>query len=234
VEEPLVELQQVNICAGEVYVYNGISYTTSETLTEFFPGGGANGCDSTFILDLAVQEGSLSLPEIQSVEFGSSIRLNPTITNSGSLTVIAWSPQEGLSCTDCLSPLASPAQSTRYQLFVEDSNGCSYQATVFVAVDQNLRVYIPNVFSPNGDGSNDIFYPNIYGPVERVETFRIFDRWGEQVFRQEDFQPNDPAFGWDGTFNGQLLNSAVFVYYLVVELENGGQEVIKGDVTLLR
>jgi gliding motility-associated-like protein len=96
-------------------------------------------------------------------------------------------------------------------------------------------VYIPNIFSPNDDGENDWFtvYADLKG-VKQVKQFQIFDRWGDQVFQRENFQPNDPTLGWDGRYRGQEMNPAVFVYYAIVEFIDGQEVLFKGDVTLMR
>jgi gliding motility-associated-like protein len=90
-------------------------------------------------------------------------------------------------------------------------------------------VFVPNTFTPNGDGQNDIL--KVFGPgVESVKQVRIFNRWGQMVF-----ETNDPdGIGWDGTFNGEELNPGVFVYYMDVECINGERTIKKGDITLLR
>jgi len=62
----------------------------------------------------------------------------------------------------------------------------------------------------------------------------IFDRWGELVCYHKDVQPNYPAYGWDGTFSGQKMNTGVFVFYITVQYFNGTTEVFKGDLTLIR
>ncbi|HNE51303.1 MAG TPA: gliding motility-associated C-terminal domain-containing protein, partial [Chitinophagales bacterium] len=90
-------------------------------------------------------------------------------------------------------------------------------------------VYVPNTFTPNGDGQNDVL--KVFGPgVASVKEVRIFNRWGQLVF-----ETNDPSnIGWDGTFKGQELNPGVFVYYMDVECINGERTIKKGDITLLR
>ena len=106
--------------------------------------------------------------------------------------------------------------------------------TVLIQVDKVRKIYIPNAFSPNGDGVNDYFM--IYsGPgISQVLSFKIYDRWGEQLFQQLNFQPNDRAYGWDGTFKGQNMNNAVFVYVAEVAFIDGVKILYSGDVTLLR
>ena len=96
------------------------------------------------------------------------------------------------------------------------------------------RLYVANLFSPNGDGNNDILMPQAGRGVSEILVFRIYDRWGEMVFEAIDMPANDPRTGWDGTFQGQPMNSAVFGWYLEVEYEDGFIEFRQGDATLVR
>lgn len=95
-------------------------------------------------------------------------------------------------------------------------------------------VFIPNVFSPNNDGQNDILY--IFGgrQVQRIQSFQIFNRWGEPVFEATDFPPNDFQYGWDGMHRGKPVNPGVFAYYVEVLYTDGYVELIKGEVSLVR
>ncbi len=96
------------------------------------------------------------------------------------------------------------------------------------------NIYIPNVFSPNGDGFNDIFFIQANEEVTLVYTFRIYDRWGSLMFEDFDFKANDPQHGWDGTQRGEMMNPAVFTYVAEVLTSKGEVKSIYGDVTLLR
>jgi gliding motility-associated-like protein len=118
---------------------------------------------------------------------------------------------------------------------VIDTSGCSITARIILRVDKTREVYIPNAFSPNGDGTNDriMIFANAEKIIQ-VNTFRIFDRWGEIVFEANDFQPNDPKKGWDGFLNGEKLNPAVFVYFAEIEFIDGVTILYKGDVTLMQ
>jgi gliding motility-associated-like protein len=106
---------------------------------------------------------------------------------------------------------------------------------VLIRVDNRPSIYIPNAFSPwREDGNNDIFM--IFakpGQVAQVDKFQIFDRWGDMVFSDQNFQPNDPSHGWDGRHRGKLMNPAVFVYYAEIRLIDGRVLLFKGDVTIV-
>jgi gliding motility-associated-like protein len=101
-------------------------------------------------------------------------------------------------------------------------------------VDAQHDVYIPNVFSPNADGVNDHF--TVYGKTSLKQILRleVYDRWGNNVFIKENFDPNEPRQGWDGTFRGELLNPGVYVFRAEVEFTDGFIDNYGGDVTLLR
>ena len=88
-------------------------------------------------------------------------------------------------------------------------------------------IFVPNAFSPDGDGQNDILY--VRGNCIKNLLFAIYDRWGEKVF-----DTNDITKGWDGKYNGKQMNAAVFVYYLSATLTNDKQVIQKGNVTLVR
>ncbi len=95
------------------------------------------------------------------------------------------------------------------------------------------NLFIPNTFSPNGDGLNDVFYPRGKG-IHGIKTLRIFDRWGEVVFEQSNFQVNDISKGWTGTFRGKLASQDVYVYTIDVICENNVVFSLKGNVALIR
>ena len=94
-------------------------------------------------------------------------------------------------------------------------------------------MYAPNIFSPDGDGVNDVFTIYARGVTE-IRSLQVFDRWGAEIFLVEHLQPNDELRGWDGRFRGKELNPAVFVWQAVVEFVDGEVEVYSGDVTVQR
>ena len=126
-----------------------------------------------------------------------------------------------------------PLQSWKVHVTVIDSNGCVAVDEMLVRVDQKRHVYIPNIIKPNSV-ENGIMTV-LGGPdVEKVESFRIFDRWGELVYEALDFQANDPAKGWSGLHDGRLVLPGVYVYYASIRFIDGEIEIFKGDVTVFR
>ncbi len=174
------------------------------------------------------------------LELGENGQLQAT-TNSPTPVVWAWTPTDYLACdpTDsifnCPDPIVEqPIESIAYLVMITDANGCTATDDVMVEVISNRDVYIPNTFTPNGDGINDLF--TIFsGPSgTRINKLSIYDRWGELTFMTELAPLNDLSVGWDGSLNGRFLNPGVFVYYAEVEFIDGSTATYKGDVTLLR
>jgi gliding motility-associated-like protein len=152
------------------------------------------------------------------------------------IDTIIWSPADGLSCSNCLNPtVENIIQASEYTVTIIDENGCMATDQIQLKIDKTREVFIPNVFSPNADGTNDLFmiFAN-NDKVSQINTFRIFDRWGEIVFEANDFQPNDPDYGWAGIFKGEDLNPAVFVYFAEIEFIDGVTQIYKGDVALMK
>ncbi|MCC7466886.1 MAG: gliding motility-associated C-terminal domain-containing protein, partial [Saprospiraceae bacterium] len=126
-----------------------------------------------------------------------------------------------------------PLQSWQLQVLVTDTSGCTGEDRLIIQVEKPYQVYIPNIFKPDGD-----FNPVLYifaGPdVESIESFQIFDRWGEAIVEHRNFLPNDPDYGWDGLFKGEKVNPGVFVYAASVRFIDGEIVLFKGDVTVVR
>ena len=166
------------------------------------------------------------------ITVGDSVLLSPeTNFNIADWT---WKPFDGLSQPDTSTTYASPTATTTYLLELVDENGCTISDIVQVFVNTEIPVYIPNVFSPNDDGQNDILYIFAGNGVEQVTEFQIYDRWGNQVYRNGPFQPNDPTYGWDGEFQGRPCNAAVYVYFAEILLTKGNTIMLEGDVILMR
>ncbi len=193
----------------------------------------ANGCETSITATVEQpQELIVDLgPDIQ-ISLGDSIRL-PAQT-SYPVTSYRWKNDPALSCTDCFDPMVRPFETAAFSVVVTDENGCTDSDAITVFVAKNRDVFIPNVFSPNDDGFNDILYIQAGPEVASIKSFKVFNRWGEAIIELGDFQPNDPAYGWDGRHRGQLMNAAVFVYFAEVEFIDGEVKLFKGDVVLMR
>jgi gliding motility-associated-like protein len=147
-----------------------------------------------------------------------------------------WTPMDSLNCLnpDCSLVQVDPTSTTTYQVLVTNENGCTATDEVVIRVIKDRPFFVPNVFSPNNDGTNDGF--TIFGGpgLELVEKLQIFSRWGELVFEANNIFPNDEGMGWDGTFNGKPVNPGVFVYLAQLRFVDEEIVEIKGDVTVIR
>jgi len=175
-------------------------------------------------------------PEIARVALGDSYTIEPEVSVPLSqVGFVKWEPSNQLDCDTCLiATIDTALNTTFYKLVAADTSGCTDVAFFRIYVDKEPHVYIPNIFTPNNDGENDLF--TIFGDlnqVVKIKSFQIYSRWGEQVFEQYNFVP-DGKTGWDGRHRGNELNPAVFVWYAEVEFIDGNVVLYKGDVTLSR
>jgi len=142
-------------------------------------------------------------------------------------TAYAWSPAAGLSSSTIADPILRTGVQQQYLVAITEASGCVTTDTLLVRVFSK-RVYVPSVFSPNGDGHNDKLFVNLVG-VKQLRFFRIYNRYGKKLF-----ETNNVTSGWDGTFNGTVLPIDTYVWS-VEAIDNAGFPVIdQGTVTLLR
>lgn len=148
---------------------------------------------------------------------------------------IVWEPGDYLDCDTCIVvTLETPGENITYTVTAFDADGCLITDILNVEVQKPRNVFVPNLFTPNGDGINDKFM--VFGgrEVRQIRDFQIYSRWGSRLFRASSFQPNDATYGWDGSYNGKQMDAGVYVFYIEVEFIDGETEIVKGDVTLIR
>ena len=213
----------------------------------------ANGCFSNLLLDITQPEEltvSLRFPgDSSTVASGEEIFISATINGGNPVDTLLWQPDSLTNPADGMSGINFIAEETRMiSVTVVDELGCTASDSRMLLVRKDRPVYFPTAFSPNGDNINDVFFINAdMDNVTHISDFRIFDRWGETVYTAPQttidvaggqsvggFLPNDPAFGWDGTLNGERLNPQVFVYTATVHFRDGETFVYKGDFVLMR
>ena len=176
----------------------------------------------------------LSLPREVTLSLGDSILLEVAVNGVAAADGYAvWAPAAGVSYpfgAGSTRVNVRPTRTTRYEVTFTSAEGCVESADVLVVVDESIRIYVPNAFSPNGDEQNDELrvYP---GPaVNRILSFEVYNRWGSKVYAWS----GEPEAGWDGTLDGQPLNTGVYFYVAVAELYNGSTTSLSGAVHLLR
>ncbi len=145
-----------------------------------------------------------------------------------------WFGSEALlPCADCFQIDFLPLGPGCESVMLRSYKGCIALDTVCFRVISRRKIYAPNVFSPNNDGSNDFFTIFSDASVRRIVNLSIYTRWGEMVYQAHDIQTNDEQRGWDGTYRGTLMNPAVFVWHAEVEFIDGERRFLSGDVTIV-
>jgi gliding motility-associated-like protein len=146
-----------------------------------------------------------------------------------------WIQDQTLSNWSIYNPIASPLNNSVYYLTITDINGCRNSDSILIYtktfVCEDPYIFVPNTFTPDGDGINDILF--VRGNVITELYFAVYNRWGEMVF-----ETNSQDFGWDGTFKGQKLSPDVYGYYLrykcIGQQPNDKEQFKKGNITLIR
>jgi len=142
--------------------------------------------------------------------------------------IYTWSPTEGLSCLDCNYPVIQPLKDITYNLNVKDVRGCFSDDYFFkIQIRPETFVKLPTSFTPNGDGSNDVLYVQGWGIKDLLE-FSVYNRWGQQIYVSNNIKE-----GWDGSFNGILQNSDVYVYKVKALTWRNDEVLAEGYVNLL-
>ncbi len=197
-------------------------------------GSDIRGCfsDTAFVPVTVFAMPTVNAGADKTINVGQTIDLDPILSND--VTASVWTPTSGIFRNRFPGVTVKPAQTTEFLVEVSNAGGCKARdrVTVYVLCN-NANVFIPNTFSPNGDGANDIFYPRGSG-LFTIKSFRIFNRWGEVVYEKANFNANDAAAGWDGTHKGRKLNADVFVYTIDILCENNTVLTYKGNIALIQ
>lgn len=154
-------------------------------------------------------------------------------TGSNDVTQWMWTPSDYLSCTNCAAPLVKPRGFIDYTVTVKNQYGCLDKDTVHINLQcSQAFVFVPNIFTPNHDGKNDLFYIKGKG-VSVIKHFKIYSRWGEVVFERSNFAIDDKSFGWDGTFKGNFVPAGTYVYIAELSCDAGVPFIKKGTITVV-
>jgi len=209
-----------------------ITCNISEVDTDTVTFISSTGCDSIVVINTSLGTFDLEVdPVLSNISPGDSIQLILSSTIDLNTTDIIWSPSTNLSCDTCITTIASPDETTTYLATVTDVFGCVATATAVIRVD-NGSIYIPNVFSPNNDGINDVF--TLYSDRDIfIESIEIFNRWGGKVFMRADI-PLADFDGWDGVIIDKLAKEDVYVYQVRARIGSAPTQILKGEIHLVR
>ena len=229
--------------APYLYSLDGKVYTPRKTFNNLTAGAyklyvqDASGCvvDTAFNMIQDRQIGvSIGLDTL--LKLGDSILLQVGV-NIPNIKRVIWSSYTDSTCrrdSACMQQWVKPVRQTTYNVKVLDTNGCTAEGSIHIRIDKTRPIFIPDMFSPNNDGTNDIFMIHGSRVVKIVKRFQVFDRWGELLSNFIDFGTDNPAFGWDGRVKGKEALPGVYTYYAEIEYLDGQIDLVKGDVTLIR
>ncbi len=210
-------VQFVELTAGiyDILIEDAVGCTFGETIELIDP--------APFVIDLG---GNLR------IDLGESVTIAPS-TNFP-ITQFQWSPNQADCVDNCSESTFLPTTSSTYSLTATSELGCLAIDSVFIAVNPVRRAFIPNVFSPNADGTNDFFAIHTGIPnVQEILQVAIYDRWGTLLFERQNVTPNQGSTLWDGTYQGQQVEQGVYLYHTNIMYLDGEKERITGTVTVV-
>ncbi|HUR31884.1 MAG TPA: gliding motility-associated C-terminal domain-containing protein, partial [Saprospiraceae bacterium] len=175
---------------------------------------------------------TLDLGPDQTILVGDSVFIAPSL--SFQPDTFYWTGDVDFIITNHLDNWTSPEDDISLELFAIDDKGCLYSDDITIKVLLTSSIYVPTIFSPNGDGVNDLLGPVSDPSITSFEYFQIYSRWGELLYSQTNFIPNRGNFGWDGTLKDKPLMPGVFVYRLKAVNKRGNVYTQYGDITLVR
>ncbi|HLO54125.1 MAG TPA: gliding motility-associated C-terminal domain-containing protein [Saprospiraceae bacterium] len=188
---------------------------------------------STFIINESLSKGF----DLVNNEFEKNVGINTILALEVSPlpNTIQWLPNSNLSCDDCLSPILYDInEDTKLQLLLTDSFGCIFIKEVFIdVITSTSEIAFPNIFSPNGDGVNDLFTIRDT-PSQKIDRFAIYDRWGNLVYMNKREDKALESISWDGNLNNQDIIQGVYVYVATIALANGQQKIVNGNFVLIK
>lgn len=241
------DLNCIEACKGEAtanvaggtppYIYSWNNGETTQTIREL--------CVGEYNIETTDQNGCKSYDTISIINkdifHNFTIEASSTEIYDGQYIILScteipgvsylWSPTTYILRPEAPKTVAIPLSSITYQVFATDNNGCDYTDSIRIKVEiincGEPNIFIPNVFTPNGDGKNDVI--KVSGQYIEKLKYLIFDRWGECVFSTTNLNE-----GWDGTFRGKDCPSGVYYYRIEIECGLGREYKKNGDITLIR
>ncbi len=194
----------------------------------------ARGCRDSIIIEITAPDPIIvDLGPDQLVSLGDVTTISADFSPMRDYN-IQWCPPDGIVDTLATTTEVQAPGETLYILKLTDDAGCLGQDSVRIRVSDERPVYLPNAFSPNGDGINDEFTVYANPSVDVIESLQIFDRWGNMVYFAQDIPANQPALGWDGRFKGQVMPPAVFTAVAKIRFIDDVIQTFGGDLTLIR
>lgn len=195
----------------------------------------ANNCQENRQISLEPETSNLVLvlPKDTFLQVGQSITITLESINFEP-SLLEWVAPENINCKNCENLTVQPVVSTYYILRATDTDGCQITDSVFVEVKNTPQFFVPNVFSPNGDGQNDLFQVNTSPYFEqRIESMAIYNRWGNLLFQQQK-ENESTLLSWNGTHRQQPVDSGTYLYTISIIGQTGRKTLLNGTIQLVR
>jgi gliding motility-associated-like protein len=190
-----------------------------------------DGCmvEQSFTVQVSdVNDRFMAFADPDTIFFGETTTLN--VTDEAGATY-SWSPSNFVNDPTAPTTTAQVPETTTFTVDITDENECTAQemvtVTVIIVNCEPPYLFMPNAFTPNGDGENDVLF--VRGQYIESMDLYIYNRWGQLVF-----ESHNPNSGWNGTYDGKELSPDVYGYHLQIECIGGGSYQEKGNVTILK
>lgn len=230
--------------APYLYALGNASFQADSVFTDLEPGQyelflqDARGCEGAAMGAVTAAGGFeiTLIPSATVVTQGDTVAIS---ASGPSLDKVEWTPAFSLDCPICLSVNAYPVTTTTYTVTGSNNAGCMDSASVVITVlpkedKAGGKLYVPNAFSPDGNGINDRFEVFLEDSSAEIQSFQVFNRWGDLVFDGGSVLPGQGMGYWDGRISGKKADPGVYVWKIVVKHTNGKSVLLKGSVTLFR
>ena len=218
------------ICEGKTITVGDMQYDKTGIYTTTIKR--VNKCDSIVTSNLTVvPKFNIDLQYDPSLmEKGDTRQILATITPNNTYSIL-WTHPESLSCSNCLNPWTTATSSTTYVLTVTPPEGTCSQ-TAYANILVGCGVWLPTAFTPNNDAINDTFYIYATRCIKEIKDFMIYNRWGQLIFRDSNFQGADAQHGWNGMIEGKLALPDTYTYKIIAETKTGEFTSYLGAITL--
>ncbi len=183
---------------------------------------------------LEFPEAEIILPSEIAVVYETAQNIQVQLSQDRTIAGVVWTDLQGSVLGTEANLQVNMSEDTPLKVEVTDNHGCVLEQVVQLKVSLADEVYVPNIFSPNGDGSSDFFTAFSVKSPGLIESLTVYDRWGNTLYIASGFELGDEGHGWDGTYEGRQLMPGVYIYSLTID--NGAGELVNiyGDVTLIR
>ncbi|MBK9962092.1 MAG: gliding motility-associated C-terminal domain-containing protein [Saprospiraceae bacterium] len=245
--------QNVTRCDAYVWDLNGKKFDTSGMYSEKYTN--SSGCDSIYYLELTIHPKYEFTQQAESCKQYRWSLNNQLLTESGLYTIPLKTHQ---GCDSILSlnlmiqddfekrdtvitdtaytwPVNAQTyeKSGTYQESFRSTVGCDSIHYLYLLIKKNYGIYYPNIIHPGGVNNGFTLFDD-GSTIAQITKLSIYDRWGSQVWQQENFAANDPSLGWDGSFKGKAVVPGVYVWHAQLTLQDGSVISWQGEVTVVR